>query len=384
MKILFTSEEVIDICNGKYYSMNLGQHLVKYSYMGEITCVCYCREVEHTKLPEIDKSIVKFVFTQKETSISSKVFGSRKNHSIIKDCAKKSDMVVAHVPSWNSEHSIAIAKELGLPYLTVVVGCVWDSMWNYDWRGKILAVPEFIKQRKQVAYSTHVLYVTEHFLQNRYPTKGKTEHASNVCIEKVPDNVLANRLKKIDSYSKGCRLNIITVAAVNVRYKGQEYVIRAIAKLNKMGYNYHYYLVGGGDNTFLKSVVQKSKIEEYVHFIGALPHNKVTETLDKMDLYIQPSKQEGLPRALIEAMSRALPAVGTRVAGIPELLHDDFLVKKGSISEIVRVLSTKMTLEKMKVQAETNFERASKYTLDIINSRRQKFFDLFIHDNFDK
>ena len=83
-------------------------------------------------------------------------------------------------------------------------------------------------------------------------------------------------------------------------------------------------------------------------------------------------------------MSRALPAVGTRVAGIPELLHDEFLVKKGSISEIVRVLSTKMTLEKMKVQAVTNFERASKYTLDIINSRRQKFFDLFIQDNFDK
>lgn len=157
---------------------------------------------------------------------------------------------------------------------------------------------------------------------------------------------MANRLKKIDSYSKGCRLNIITVAAVNVRYKGQEYVIRAIAKLNKMGYNYQYYLVGGGDNTFLNNVVKECEVEKYVHFIGALPHNKVIEVLDKMDIYIQPSKQEGLPRALIEAMSRALPAVGTRVAGIPELLHDDCLVKKGSVSEIVRVLSTQMTPEK--------------------------------------
>lgn len=384
MKVLFTSEEVIDICKGKYYSMNLGQHLTKYSYMGEVTCVCYCREVDHTKLPEIDKSIAKFVFTQKETSISAKVLGSGKNHDIIKECAKKSDMVVAHVPSWNSEHSIAIAKELKLPYLTVVVGCIWDSMWNYDWRGKILALPEFLKQKKQVANSTHVLYVTEHFLQNRYPTKGKTEHASNVCIEKVSNFVLTKRLAKIDSYSKGCQLNIATVAAVNVRYKGQEYVIRAIAKLNKMGYNYHYYMVGGGENTFLKSVVKECNVEEFVHFMGALPHNKVTEILDEMDLYIQPSKQEGLPRALIEAMSRALPAVGTRVAGIPELLNDDYLVKKGSISEIVNVLSTQMTPEKMKVQAETNFTKASKYTLDIINTRRQKFFDTFIHDNFGK
>lgn len=57
MKILFTSEEVIDICDGKYYSMNLGQHLLKYSYMGEVTCVCYCREVKSTKLPEIEKTL---------------------------------------------------------------------------------------------------------------------------------------------------------------------------------------------------------------------------------------------------------------------------------------------------------------------------------------
>lgn len=382
MKILFTSEEVIDICDGKYYSMNLGQHLLKYSYMGEVTCVCYCREVKNTKLPEIDKDSAKFVFTQKETSPLAKFTTSKRNHAIIEECAKDCDAIVAHVPSWNSHHSIDIAKKLNIPFMEVVVGCIWDSMWNYDWRGKLLAIPEFFKEKRQVASSRYTLYVTEHFLQNRYPCKGVTEHASNVCIDKVPESVLTERLAKIESYTRDTPINIATTASVSVRYKGQEYVIKALAKLNKeLGFNYHYYMMGGGDQTFLKGVAQEAGVTEYVHFLGSLPHDKVTETLDKMDLYIQPSKQEGLPRALIEGMSRALPAVGTRVAGIPELLSDDYLVKKGSVDEIVRVLSTKMDKESMKKQAKTNFEKASEYTLDIINKRRQAFFDRFMREN---
>lgn len=227
------------------------------------------------------------------------------------------------------------------------------------------------------------MYVTEFFLQNRYPCNGKIEHASNVCIEKVPESILRERIAKIERYSKGCQLNIATVAAVNVRYKGQEYVIRAIAKLNnELGFNYHYYMVGGGDNSFLKSVVTLCDVDKYVHFMGPLPHDKVTEILDKMDIYIQPSKQEGLPRALIEAMSRGLPSIGTRVAGIPELLNDEFLVKKGSVTEIVHALATQMTPDSMITQSQQNFIKASKYTLDIINARRQHFFDEFIRENF--
>ena len=66
MKILFTSEEVVDICKGKYYALNLGMHLTKYKYLGDIICVCDCREVESTKLPEVDMTAAKFVFASCE------------------------------------------------------------------------------------------------------------------------------------------------------------------------------------------------------------------------------------------------------------------------------------------------------------------------------
>ena len=381
MKILFTSEEIVEICNDSYYSMNLGQHIEKYSYLGEVTCVCYCRTVTETKLPKVDKQSAKFIFTVKETSIRAKLSQRQKNQHIIEECVKSADAVIAHVPSTNSEHAIKAAKRYSIPYMTVVVGCVWDSMWNYDWRGKLMALPEFIKERNQVASSDYALYVTEHFLQQRYPCKGHTEHASNVCIPEVSTSVLERRLDRITSQTDNSPINLITVASVSVRYKGQEYVIQALSKLNQGdGRQYHYYLIGGGDQSFLKSVAQKYHVEGYVHFIGALPHDKVTEVLDDMDIYIQPSKQEGLPRALIEAMSRALPAIGTNIAGIPELLDPHYLVNKGSYKDIVKTLSDRFDKTQMIEQAKRNFNKASEYSINIINARRQAFFDAFIND----
>lgn len=384
MKILFTSEEVIEVCNGRYYSMNLGQHLTKYSYMGDIVCVCYCKEVESTKLPEVDMNSAEFIFTKKMNSLKA-LCNKKGNKKIISELIghKKIDCLVCHVPSDNSSLAIKYAKKHKMPYLTVVVGCSWDALWNYDWRGKCMAPLEYLKLKGIVANSPFALYVTQHFLQNRYPCKGETEYASNVCIKTCEKTILENRLHKIADSDFSGKINIVTTAAVNVKYKGQEYVINAIARLNReMGYKFHYYLIGGGEQDYLKMIAGHDGVSDFVHFLGALPHDKVIKTLDKMDIYIQPSKQEGLPRALIEAMSRGLPAIGTNVAGIPELLDSDCLVRKGSSDDIVEVLLRMSQNERSKEQAIRNFNKASEYKLDIINARRQAFFDKFIKRYF--
>lgn len=384
MKILFTSEEVIEVCNGRLYSMNLGQHLTKYSYFGDIVCVCYCKEVETSRLPEIDKSTAEFIFTKKMNSFKA-LCNKKDNEAIIRELVDRKDIdcAVCHVPSDNSFLAIKHAKKQNKPYMTVVVGCSWDALWNYDWRGKCLAPWEYFKLKRIVENSPFALYVTQYFLQNRYPCKGETEYASNVCIESCEQSILEKRLRKIAERDNSGVINIVTTAAVNVKYKGQEYVIKAIARLNRsMGCKFHYYLIGGGEQDYLKGVADDIGVSEFIHFLGALPHDKVITTLDKMDIYIQPSKQEGLPRALIEAMSRALPAIGTKVAGIPELLDSDFLVKKDSVDDIVDVLSQNMHKKIMEKQAVRNFNKASEYILDIINIRRQAFFDKFIKRYF--
>ena len=178
---------------------------------------------------------------------------------------------------------------------------------------------------------------------------------------------------------KNCKVVIGTTAAVDVRYKGQQYIIQALGELKKQGItNYEYQLVGGGDQAHLKSIAEKYNVTEQVKFLGAMPHNKVFKWLETIDIYTQPSRQEGLPRALIEAMSRAVPAFGARTAGILELLDNEFIFSntRKNIDEIIDILKS-FDIETMRVQAKRNYEESKKYDKDTIEERRRKFFEEF-------
>jgi len=168
-----------------------------------------------------------------------------------------------------------------------------------------------------------------------------------------------------------------TIGAANVRYKGQQYVIKAIYRLNKQGYDFRYQVVGGGDRSFLMSLSEKYGISDKVQFLGSMPHEKVFEYLDNIDLYIQPSKQEGLPRALVEAMSRGCPAIGSNTGGIPELLNKELTFKKGSVKELCNLLK-RINKEEMLKEAKRNFEKAKEYSEDLLERSRTAFYKEFV------
>lgn len=260
-----------------------------------------------------------------------------------------------------------------------MVSCYWDALWNHSLKGKVIAPYSFLKSKKIIREASHVVYVTNEFLQNRYPTNGKHTNCSNVALTEFDDKVLDRRLNKIESMQNNEKIVIGTTAAVNVRYKGQQYIIQALGELKKQGIDhFEYQLVGGGNQAFLKSVSEKYDVLDQIKFLGTMPHNKVFEWLETIDIYTQPSRQEGLPRALIEAMSKAVPAFGARTAGIPELLENQFIFSntRKNIDEIIEILKS-FDKETMINQSKRNFEESKKYDKNVIEERRREFFEEF-------
>lgn len=87
------------------------------------------------------------------------------------------------------------------------------------------------QMKRAVKKSPFAFYVTQEFLQGRYPCLGTTIGCSNVEIPTPEQDTFARRLQSIEKLDLNGEVKIVTVAAVNVPYKGQEYVIRTLKKL---------------------------------------------------------------------------------------------------------------------------------------------------------
>ena len=312
-----------------------------------------------------------------------KIKGFLKNNKkfdmIAKKLIEEVDLTIARVPGIYSSKIVKLLKKINKPYLIEMVGCPWDSLWNHSFKGKIVAPFVTHSTKKLLIDAPYVIYVTSNFLQTRYPTKGKNINCSNVALQKSNIDVLNKRISKIDNSNESI-IRLGTTAAVDVRYKGQERVIKALAKLDDNGMkNIVYQLVGGGNTRYLRKIAEKFNVSDKVEFLGSKNHNDVFSWLDEIDIYVQPSKQEGLPRALIEAMSRGLPCLGASTGGIPELITNEFIFPNGknSVNEIVKII-TKFNKNTMKSQAKRNFVESKKYDEKLIDDKRTMFIEMII------
>ena len=270
------------------------------------------------------------------------------------------------------------ARKAKKPYIVYVGGCFWDALWNHSLKGKLIAPFSWLIMRRQIKNAPYVWYVTSEFLQKRYPTRGFSMACSSIVLNDFDEETLDNRLKNIQTKGEGPLIIGTTASDVNVRYKGQQYVIRALGKLKKLGNtNFKYQLVGGGDQSYLRAVAQEYNVVGQVEFLGLLPYDRVFKWLDTIDIYCQPSRQEGLPKALLEAMSRGVAACGARTAGIPELLAGEFVFSNSrkEVDEIAALLVKMQSPQMRAEQAIRNFSEAKKYGKDVLDARRKKFFE---------
>ena len=100
--------------------------------------------------------------------------------------------------------------------------------------------------------------------------------------------------------------------------------------------------------------------------------------LDEADLFVLSSLTEGLPKALLEAMARGLPAVGSDVGGIPELLSREALVPpadEGKLAE--KIMSLARDPEGLTRLSARNFEEASRYRHELLSRLRVEFYHGF-------
>jgi glycosyltransferase involved in cell wall biosynthesis len=247
--------------------------------------------------------------------------------------------------------------------------------------------------RRQCKNAAGVAYVTEHTLQRRYPSSRYSVGMSDVELH---ENALVGAPPAFATYyssveisdedtvhsartgsqSQGL-LKLVTVGSLEQPYKGVDVLIRAIGICALAKLPLSLTIVGAGRyRASLEHLAKTLEIGDKVSFTGQLNSPEaVRSVLDDSDIFVLASRTEGLPRAMIEAMARALPCIGTAVGGIPELLQPCDLVppdNPGALAAKIREIA--IDTGRRAQMSKDNLTKANGYRVNILEKRRRQFF----------
>ncbi len=290
----------------------------------------------------------------------------------IREEVTNADFVIVRLPSEIGSFAAKEAIRQNKKWMVEMVGCPWDGFWNFGFKGKALAHYITNRTKRLVKQAPAVMYVTTEFLQGRYPTDGKQIGVSDVELAAVDDSVLQS---KLDYLKAAEAFNIGFVGSLDVDYKGLDVLLKAVAAVKDQLPPITVKVLGKGDTSAWQGFLKEHQLTSNVEFLGTLPFGKaVFDFYDSLHLFVLPSKQEGLPRSLVEAMSRANPCLGSDAGGVPELLPAKWIHQKGDIDKLAEHLLKMLgDKDKMKEAATTNFKKGKQFEIDTLERRRTEF-----------
>ncbi|MBD1423771.1 glycosyltransferase family 4 protein [Sphingobacterium chuzhouense] len=318
---------------------------------------------------------VNFKLIEGASGFKSVLKNKKKIQEELKTIIDVADFVIVRLPSTLGSWAFDICNTTNKKYVVEIVGDPFEAYWHHgSWIGKFIAPLEAIKLKKIVSKAQHVIYVTQEVLQKRYPCPNKTEAISNVRLEEVVNEGIVREFygRESDIFRIGL------IGSFHVQYKGHLEALKALKYLKDQGYSgIELSLVGTGDPSWVEDLARHYQVENQVNIIGALNAGKdgIMPFLDDMHIYMHPSKTEGLPRVIIEAMSRGKICLGSDVGGTRELLEEKYIHKPGSwelLAKQVEGILKCGTVEKIAIACR-NLHVAEKYTEYVLQNRRAIF-----------
>ncbi|MGA9668194.1 MAG: glycosyltransferase family 4 protein [Terracidiphilus sp.] len=248
--------------------------------------------------------------------------------------------------------------------------------------------------KEQAKHAVAISYVTQSYLQKRYPPRKDAfiappvgeglpfdqridrdrQYAVGVSDASLPEDWFLDKPRKALQDPQVIR--VIFIGTLGSLYKGPDTLIRAVAISRSTGIRVMVRFAGSGKQMdYLKGLCGELGVCDQISFLGDVQVGAgIREEIDRADVFVLPSRAEGVPRAMLEAMARSKPCLGSHTGGIPELLHEEDRVSPndaaalaGKFTELVRDPSR---IERMSIR---NYQTARKYATQVLRERRRNF-----------
>jgi glycosyltransferase involved in cell wall biosynthesis len=236
---------------------------------------------------------------------------------------KRFDIIHAHMMEWPAFTAVKLGKKLNKPVV------IKDSTMNGIF--SLLRYPDGSDKQKQVCEYAWCVAMTkairDNFLKAGVPETRLINIPNGIAVKPLP--------AKNSTWSN----NVVFVGNLTQQpAKGIDILLFAWKQVVKNVPDAHLTVIGDGDIEAYTTFTTENGITN-VSFAGK--QTNITDHLLKSDIFVLPSRREGMSNALMEAMMCGLPVVATNVSGSQDLIDNNvsgLLVPIGNIDALSEAL----------------------------------------------
>ena len=236
---------------------------------------------------------------------------SQKNRLDLDPARQIKELCVRHGVDVVQSHSLKphflgryARKSLGLPWIA----------WAHGWTKETLRVGLYNRYERMLLRKSDQLCVVSNAMRKEFLDAGFARERISVIRNAIirPDSREVPRVS-----AEKDRIDLICIGRLS-KEKGQDILLDALSDLRH--FDWHLFLLGDGPmRASLERRADRLSIRHLVTFSG---HVKETEKyMLQSDFLVSPSRSEGIPNVVLEAMSVGLPVLATNVGGVSEIIE---------------------------------------------------------------
>ena len=245
--------------DGSYYGITINNSIIKryLEYMDKIYILTRIRKIrpEIKNATKIENANIEIIELPNCSTLKGIFINPNKVKKIVSKYIEKSDFMIVGLPSILGNIAIDVCKKQNKQYIVELLACPWDALWNHGKiTGKIMAPIQYFITKSKIKNSRNVIYVSNEFLQRRYPNYNNSLNCSDVILEELDENILQKRIDKIKRDTNIYKLGLI--GSLDLKYKGHNTAIKAVSLL-KDTYNIELHFLGKGSKEYFESYAFK-------------------------------------------------------------------------------------------------------------------------------
>lgn len=383
MKIAISCDEYCARIGDNYYLRNFGQILVNRYLMVFENVRFIVRTFECSDLDKCGKfniivdnpriEVYPIPFFQGPKEFLKHKF---KINYAIKNALIGCDIAIFRLPSAIGFSVLKQALRRKIPYAVELVYDCKDGFIQANGINKVLWWKMHREQIYACKKAIGIAPVTSHYLQSHYIPKNNSIVQSHYSSVELNPNFFYQP-RKFPNKEFFTLVHVANQVEFKGR-KGHEDVVLTVSNLIKRGINVKAIFVGEDYRDGIRQLKQYAEsldISREIDFTGFLNPVDMRRILLESDIAILPTRAEGLPRVIIEAMALGLPCITTNVSGNPELIDKEFLFDYGDVSTIADIVESLVyNKEKYETASLINYNRSLEFSKEVLDKRRVTFY----------